>query len=101
MQASRRGNGPDRGNSYSRRARKHYLLTQYGDGTTCTCTHCGVTLTYKTVEADRVIPGSEGGTYRRDNIVPACRHCNASRKDEPMVDFQLKVGRLKVQATYA
>jgi len=101
MQNARRGNGPDRGNSYARKARKHWMLDTFGDGVTCDCTHCGTELDYDTIEADRVIPGSQGGSYRRDNIVPSCRHCNASRKDEPLIDFQLKVGRVKVTASYA
>jgi 5-methylcytosine-specific restriction endonuclease McrA len=102
MQASRRCNGPDRGNSYARRARKHFLLSNFGgNGTHVECTHCTELLTFKTVEADRVIPGSLGGTYRRDNIVPSCRHCNASRKDEPMVDFHLKIGRVSLSASIA
>ena len=28
---------------------------------------------------DRVIPGSRGGTYSRDNVVLACWHCNCSK----------------------
>lgn len=27
--------------------------------------------------ADRIIPGCQGGTYRRDNIRPACGPCNS------------------------
>lgn len=26
---------------------------------------------------DRIIPGCKGGTYRRDNIRPACGGCNS------------------------
>jgi 5-methylcytosine-specific restriction endonuclease McrA len=98
---ARRCNGPDRGNSKSRRARKHYLLDTFGNGTTCGCVHCGDELTFNTLEADRVTPGSEGGSYRRDNIVPSCRHCNASRKDVPLVDFHLRIGRVTVSAQVA
>jgi hypothetical protein len=28
------------------------------------------------VTVDRIIPGCKGGTYRRDNIRPACAPCN-------------------------
>jgi len=99
MDASRRSNGPDRGNSYSRRARKHYLLNTFGNGETAPCEYCNTTLDFDTVTSDRVIPGSEGGSYQRDNLVPACHHCNLSRGDEPFIDFKLKIGRLKLQAS--
>lgn len=101
MQRSRRSNGPDRGNSTDRRRRKHYLLNTFGDGHTCECVHCGHTLDYTTIEADRIVPGSQGGSYRRDNIVPACRTCNASRQDTPLVDFHFRIGRASISAQYA
>lgn len=65
-----------RGNSKDRKARKQWLLATFGNGTECDCVHCGITLNYDTVEADRKIPG---GPYIRSNIQPSCRHCNASR----------------------
>jgi hypothetical protein len=40
---------------------------------------CGRSVDQATVEADRIIPG---GSYRRDNIVPACRPCNLARSDD-------------------
>jgi 5-methylcytosine-specific restriction endonuclease McrA len=99
MDASRRSNGPDRGNSYSRRARKHRLLTEFGDGETCECIYCGAELNFDTVTSDRVIPGSNGGTYHRDNLVPACQFCNLSRGDTPILEFMLKVGPVKLAAS--
>lgn len=65
-----------RGNNTDRANRKRWLLSQFGDGTNAQCVHCGQLLDYDTVEADRIIPG---GSYKRDNIQPADRHCNASR----------------------
>lgn len=44
----------------------------------CRCYRCGTFLTVETVTVDRIIPGCKGGTYRRDNIRPACGHCNSS-----------------------
>ena len=44
---------------------------------TCRCYRCGVLLTVETVTVDRIIPGCKGGTYRRDNIRPACGDCNS------------------------
>lgn len=43
----------------------------------CRCYRCGRLLTVDTVTVDRIIPGCQGGTYRRDNIRPACGTCNS------------------------
>lgn len=43
----------------------------------CRCYRCGTLLTAETVTVDRIIPGCRGGTYRRDNIRPACGRCNS------------------------
>jgi hypothetical protein len=56
------------------------MLDMWGDGSRCRCVHgCGTVLTYETVEADRIIPG---GSYRHENIQPACRPCNLARSDD-------------------
>lgn len=76
---TRRGtsNSNARGSSYNRRARRAYLLAKHGDGVTCPCYRCGCELDDSTLTVDRRIPGARGGTYRRDNIRPACGHCNS------------------------
>lgn len=66
-----------RGSSYSRRIRRAWLLATFGDGETCPCYRCGIELNDSTITADRIIPGCEGGTYRRGNIRPACGPCNS------------------------
>ena len=43
----------------------------------CRCYRCGTVLTVETVTADRRIPGVLGGTYRQDNLRPACGPCNS------------------------
>lgn len=43
----------------------------------CRCYRCGRLLTVDTVTVDRIIPGCKGGTYRRNNIRPACSGCNS------------------------
>lgn len=43
----------------------------------CRCYRCGKLLTVDTVTVDRIRPGCQGGTYRRDNIRPACGRCNS------------------------
>lgn len=73
-----RHGGEKRGNSKDRAARKIWMLVTFGNGTTVLCKHCSDELTYATVEADRIIPG---GSYRRDNVQPACRKCNLARSN--------------------
>lgn len=72
-------NTNSRGSSRDRRRRREFLINKFGDGTTCTCTHCPTVLTIKTVNADRIIPGWKGGTYRRDNIQPSCQPCGSKQ----------------------
>lgn len=43
----------------------------------CRCYRCGKLLTVDTVTVDRIVPGCKGGTYRRNNIRPACGPCNS------------------------
>ncbi len=98
---ARRGtsNANERGNARDRRRRREWLVETYAadrelrrDGLgqmdtlrpgsqfgvpTCRCYRCGVLLTVDTVTVDRIIPGCKGGTYRRDNIRPACGRCNS------------------------
>lgn len=76
---SARPGGEKRGNNKDRRARKIWMLSTWGDGSRCPCVHCGISLDYATVEADRIVPG---GSYRRENVQPACRDCNASRSND-------------------
>lgn len=94
-----------RGSTEDRRRRRAYLVATYranrdvgavdiragwavlgtrlfpvplGDGQpACRCYRCGELLTVDTVTVDRIIPGCEGGTYRRNNIRPACGSCNS------------------------
>jgi hypothetical protein len=54
------------------------MLREYGDGITCPCAHCGITLDYETVQADRIVPG---GSYAFDNVQPACFACNRARSN--------------------
>lgn len=70
-----------RGSSAARRARKVWLLGQFGDGEKAPCAfECGTVLTLDTLTVDRFpLPGCQGGTYVRGNIRPACGTCNSSR----------------------
>jgi 5-methylcytosine-specific restriction endonuclease McrA len=98
IEVTRRGtsNGNARGSSTDRRRRREWLVFTYradvdaqrhgdlpgacgyGEGiAACRCYRCGTLLTVETVTVDRIIPGCEGGTYRRNNIRPACGTCNS------------------------
>lgn len=66
-----------RGSSEDRRRRKVFLLNKFGNGKTAPCYRCPTALDFVTITVDRIIPGCEGGTYRRDNIRPACAPCNS------------------------
>lgn len=72
-------NSNARGSTADRAARRAYLLETFGDGTTAPCFYCTRPLTDATITVDRIIPGAVGGTYKRDNIRPACGPCNSSR----------------------
>lgn len=98
-------NGNERGSAEARRRRREWLVETYradadlssfamsvhpwqpprqvqcplGSGEpACRCYRCGTLLSVDTVTVDRIKPGCEGGTYRRDNIRPACGTCNSS-----------------------
>lgn len=90
-----RAGGERRGNKYDRARRRIFLLAWWGDGQTCQCVWCGVTLRDvpkeeqgahgechpEHVSADKIIPYEDGPGYIRTNIVPACFRCNNSRRD--------------------
>lgn len=92
-------NGNSSGSAEDRRRRRAWLLETYranedaavaGEGENavivgvpigqgepaCRCYRCGKLLTIITLTVDRIIPGCKGGTYRRNNIRPACSDCN-------------------------
>lgn len=79
-----RAGGEKRGNSTDRANRKLWMLFEFGNGEYVPCVHCKTVLTFESVESDRITPG---GSYRRDNVQPACRRCNAARSDNPLWVF--------------
>lgn len=74
-----------RGSAQARRRRREWLLTAApfeGDGAAVPCFHCREPVAAADMEVDRYpICGHDGGSYRRDNIVPSCRYCNVNRCD--------------------
>lgn len=45
----------------------------------CRCAYCGATFLRGNFEFDHVVPLSKGGAHSADNLVVACRKCNASK----------------------
>lgn len=76
------GRSDPRGNSKDRRARQTWMKSPEsgygGNSTTVPCVHCGAATDHP--EADRIHPG---GSYRRNNVQPACRTCNLLRTNNP------------------
>ena len=49
------------------------------------CAYCGATDT--PLQRDCVLPISRGGRYTLDNVVPACRSCNASKCNDEVTGW--------------
>ena len=49
------------------------------------CAYCGVTGV--PLQRDCVLPISNGGRYTLDNVVPACRSCNASKWNQEVTGW--------------
>ena len=49
------------------------------------CAYCGATNT--PLQRDCVLPISRGGRYTLDNVVPACRSCNASKCNDEVTGW--------------
>lgn len=77
-------NSNQRGNTRDRAARRKWLLetfradVDFHGEPACRCYRCGVLLVESTITVDRIVPGCQGGTYRRNNIRPACSVCNTA-----------------------
>lgn len=113
--ATTKTNKRSKGKSGDRRKRRQNELFWWGDGITCPCTWCGRTLrnaeyfcgpTGKWVSetvngkcpadhitVDHIITETEGGSYRMENLVPACDSCNKRRGETPFDDYCAMTGR--------
>jgi 5-methylcytosine-specific restriction endonuclease McrA len=54
------------------------------------CAYCGAAGT--ALQRDCVLPVSRGGRYTLDNIVPACRACNASKCNDEVTAWLRRKG---------
>jgi hypothetical protein len=88
-------NGSVRGSSYDRQRRRAWLMVTYASNIPgfVRCYRCGgllynpdggepdwaQSIIHEPVPLtiDRIVPGIQGGTYRRSNIRPACQPCNS------------------------
>jgi hypothetical protein len=68
-----------RGSAEQRRARRAWLVAEFGTCGIVVCHRCDVPLLAQgpdAFEVDRIVPGCRGGTYARGNIRPVCPPCN-------------------------
>jgi 5-methylcytosine-specific restriction endonuclease McrA len=49
------------------------------------CIYCGST---ENTQADHVIPIARGGVHGIGNLVPACKHCNASKRQRTITEWK-------------
>ena len=49
------------------------------------CAYCGAT--GAALQRDCVLPISRGGRYTLENVVPACRSCNASKSNDEVTSW--------------
>jgi 5-methylcytosine-specific restriction endonuclease McrA len=52
------------------------------------CYYCQTPLTREAVTMDHIVPISRGGRSTKGNIVPACKKCNALKKDMTVVEWE-------------
>jgi hypothetical protein len=62
------------------------LKAAWGGG----CAYCGAP--EESVQRDCVLPISRGGRYTLENVVPACRSCNASKCNHEVTDWLRRRG---------
>lgn len=52
------------------------------------CAYCGRQLEKLTI--DHIVPLSRGGEHTKENVVPACRHCNSSKHNSSLLVYLLR-----------
>lgn len=52
------------------------------------CAYCGQS--HDVLHQEHVIPQNSGGGYVKENIVPACKSCNSSKSDTPMISWYVR-----------
>lgn len=78
----------DRGSNEQRQIRKGKLTGEFGNGRDFAIDiYCGQKLGLDQIQQDRIYPGSKGGRYRYNNLVPCCGSCNKARGDKDFFEF--------------
>jgi 5-methylcytosine-specific restriction endonuclease McrA len=66
---------------------RDWLLAQHGP----VCAYCGSEASAETITLDHVRPRRGQTAYDRpDNLVLACRDCNAAKADTPLIAFLMQ-----------
>lgn len=88
MPARGKANGAYQGSKWLTRERR--LAIYLRDG--LACVYCGSTVEDGTqLSLDHIIPYSEGGSTKSENIVTCCKKCNSSRGNRNYCEFADKV----------
>ena len=54
------------------------------------CYYCGGRFSPSELTMDHVVPIIRGGRSEKNNLVPACRECNAKKKHQLGFEFELR-----------
>lgn len=66
---------------------RDWLLAQHGS----VCAYCGLEASLESITLDHVRPRRGQTAYdRADNLVLACRDCNAAKADTPLIAFLMQ-----------
>jgi 5-methylcytosine-specific restriction protein A len=88
MAARGKPNGKYQGSKWLTRARRLGIYLRDG----LACVYCGATVEDGTqLSLDHIIPYSEGGSTKSDNLVSCCKKCNDSRGNRDYREFADKV----------
>jgi len=66
-------------------AKKRYRQSIY-EAWDCKCGYCGEEAT----SLDHIIPRFRSGSSNRNNLIPACRRCNANKASSKMEDWYIQ-----------
>lgn len=53
------------------------------------CAYCGIKLNQDIYTIDHILPRSKGGKNSIENLIAACRNCNARKGDKSIEQFRL------------
>lgn len=94
--ATEKGKALNKKHIHLRKSRKANTIYNYSEDTwedtlkhfKNKCAYCGDAI--KELQQEHVIPMSKGGYYTKQNIIPACQHCNISKHNKDLMDWYPK-----------